>query len=403
MIRQHDVQVIAEGDALAEGTFRVVLTKGRRVVTAIDVPDSALGPLHLVFTVSQGAEAPSTFATGSIFGDIGHALGSAFGDIGHVAEKVAEGTFNAASKVATTVARPVFDITRDAAAAGAELVAHMPFVPESDRKAIEAASRTIMRARLGDLSAQQFVHAIGAAAKAGVREAQKVGDALLTGTKVVTHVLDAPLALLEKAPVIGGVLQTLDPLLKLNHVADALQRGDFGALKRIIESDARLAQSVVSLVPGIGSGVSAAIGAGIAVLDGGGALEIALQTAYGAIPIPPGLRSVTDGVLDTVLGLLHHGPITDAALAAARNAIPSGIPRDVFDTLIKLVIHHRPIVHVADDLVGSYVKRYAPDLHVPAPAQVVASVARVVPGAGALVPTSLRLPAAPLIVVPRSS
>jgi hypothetical protein len=112
--------------------------------------------------------------------------------------------------------------------------------------------------------------------------------------------------------------------------------------------------------------VGAAVGAGIAVLDGGGGIEIALHTAYGAIPIPPGLRSVTDGVLDGVLGLLHHGPITDAALAAARNAIPSGVARDVFDTLIKLVAHHRPILHVADDLVGSYVKRYAPDLHVSA-------------------------------------
>jgi hypothetical protein len=171
---------------------------------------------------------------------------------------------------------------------------------------------------------------------------------------------------MEKVPAVGGMLQTLDPLRKMSRVADALQRGDFNALRRIIESDAKLVQGVAALLPGIGSGVGAAIGAGIAVLDGGGAIEIALHTAYGAIPIPPGLRSVTDGVLDGVLGLLHHGPITDAALAAARNAIPSGVARDVFDTLIKLVVHHRPILHVADDLVGSYVKRYAPDLHVSA-------------------------------------
>jgi hypothetical protein len=394
VIRQHDVQVVAEGDVLAQGTFRVVLTPGRRVVTVIDVPDSALGPLHLVFEVSRSAEAASAFATGSLFGDIGHAFGSVVRDVGHVAEKAAEGAFNAASKVATTVARPVFDITRDAAAAGAELVAHVPFVPESDRKAIEAASRTIMRARLGDLSAQQFVQAIGAAAKAGVREAQKVGDALLTGTKVVTHVLDAPLALLEKVPAVGGMLQTLDPLRKLNHVADALQRGDFRALRDIVEGDAKVVQGVASLIPGIGTGVSAAIGAGIGILEGGGSLEIALHTAYGAIPIPPGLREVTDGVLDGVLALAHHGRITDAALAGARNAIPSGLPRDVFDTLVKLVVRHRPIVHAADDLVGTYVKRYAPDLHVPVRA----------PEAGALavlVPPNLRLPASPVLTLAR--
>ena len=96
MIRQHDVQV------LAEGTFRVVLTGKRRVVTVIDVPDSALGPLHLVFAVSPEAMAATSFTTGSIFGDIGHAFSSAAHDVGHAVEKAAEGTFNAASKVATT-------------------------------------------------------------------------------------------------------------------------------------------------------------------------------------------------------------------------------------------------------------------------------------------------------------
>jgi hypothetical protein len=416
MIRQHDVQVVAEGDALADGTFRVVLTSEGRLITAIDVPDSALGPLHLVFVVSSGAQMSSTFATGSLFGGLGRTVGHIAHDVGHAAETAGEGAFNLASSAAASLARPAFDLTRDAAAAGASLVAHVPFVPESDRAAVEAASRTIMRARLGDVNAQQFVRAVGVAAKAGLREAQRAGDALLTGTKVVAHVLDTPLALMEKVPAVGGMLQTLDPLRKMSHVADALQRGDFNALRRIIESDAKLVQGVVSYLPGIGTGVGAAIGAGIAVLDGGGAIEIALHTAYGAIPIPPGLRSVTDGVLDGVLGLLHHGPITDAALAAARNAIPSGIARDVFDTLIKLVVHHRPILHVADDLVGSYVRRYAPDLHVSAAVEIggAASAARRVVQAAApqrpdlaplsrdLVPISLRLPAATAAAIPRT-
>jgi hypothetical protein len=269
-----------------------------------------------------------------------------------------------------------------------------------------------MRARLGDVNAQQFVRVIGAAAKAGVQEAQRAGDALLTGTKIVTHVLDTPLSLIEKVPGVGGMLQSLDPLVKMNHMADALRRGDFKALRNIVEGDLTMVQGVISLLPGIGTGVSAAIGAGVAVLDGGGSLEIALHTAYGAIPIPPGLRSVTDGVLDGVLGLVRHGPVTDAALAVARNAIPSGIARDVFDTLVKLVAHHRPITHVAADLVGTYVQRYTPsvaisearatatpDAHRRAAAPVRTSQtveAERAPPSVALVPLSLRLPAAPV-------
>ena len=399
MIRQHDVQVVTDGDTLAEGTFRVVLTRSGRVVTAIDIPDSALGPLHLAFAVSTGTETLSTFATGSLLGSLGRTIGHATHDVAHVVGGAAEGAFNVASAAATTIARPAFDISRDAAAAGAGLVAHLPFVPESDRPAIEAASRTIMRARLGDVTAQQFVRAVGAAAKAGVREAQKAGDALLTGARIVTHVLDTPLSLLEKVPEVGGMLHSLDPLVKMNHMVGAIQRGDFKALRDIVEGDAKLVQSVVSLIPGIGTGVSAALGAGIAVLEGGGELGIALHTAYGAIPIPPGLQSVTDGVLDGVLGLVRHGPITDAALAAARNAIPSGIPRDVFDTLVKLVAHRHPIAHVAEDLVGTYVKRYAPEVSVSA---LVAPAAHVA-APHEFVATRLRLPAAPAAVPGRSA
>ena len=222
MIRQHDVQVLlAEDDeVLGEGTFRVVLTKSHRVVTAIDLPDSALGPLHLVFAVAPGSMIASSFATSGFFDDVGHALGHVTHDVGHGLEKAAEGTFNAASKVATTLARPAFDITRDAAAAGASLIAHTPFVSDKDRKKLEAASRTIMRARLGDVNAQQFIHAVAKAAKDGQSMAKHVGDALLDGTKIVGQVLDAPMLLVSKIPKVGGILHDLDPFVKMGRMTD---------------------------------------------------------------------------------------------------------------------------------------------------------------------------------------
>jgi hypothetical protein len=117
----------------------------------------------------------------------------------------------------------------------------------------------------------------------------------------------------------------------------------------------------VSLVPGVGTGISAAISAGLAVLEGGGPLEIAIRTAYGALPIPPGIRQVTDTVLDTVLNLVfHHKSLTDVVVNVARDEVPSGMPRDVFDTLINIVVRHKPITRVAGGLLDHFVKQYAP-------------------------------------------
>ena len=366
MIRQHDVQVLAEdseSDVLGEGTFRVVLTRSRRVVTAIDIPDSALGPLHLVFAVSPQSMMASSFATAGFFEDVGHWSEHAVHDVGHGLGKAAEATFNAGSKVATTLARPAFDITRDAAAAGASLIAHVPFVSGKDRKKLEAASRTIMRARLGDVDAQQFIRAVGRAAKDGAKAAQHVGDALLDGTKIVGQVLDAPMLLISKIPKVGGILHELDPFVKMGHMTDKLKAGDFQGLKTMIENDAKMAQGVISLFPGIGTGISAAISAGIGILDGGGALDIAIETAYGAIPIPPGIRQITDAVLGAILQLIHNPHnLTDALLAGARNVVPAGMARDVFDTLANLVIRHMPIAKAGGQLVDTYVQRYAPGI-----------------------------------------
>jgi len=106
------------------------------------------------------------------------------------------------------------------------------------------------------------------------------------------------------------------------------------------------AQGVISLVPGIGTGISAAISAGMAVLSGGSALDIAVKTAYGAIPIPPGIRQATDIVVNAALALAQNTKsIADAGIALARkvavNALPAfaqGIGGTVFDTLAHLVL-----------------------------------------------------------------
>ena len=291
--------------------------------------------------------------------DLGH-------NLGHTLEHVAEGAFNAAAKAATGIAQPAFDIVHHVAATGMHLIAQqLPFLPEGARKAIESASRIVMRARLGDIKAKDFIHGIIHAVKSGVNGARKIGDALLTGSRLVAHVLDVPMRIMEHIPGVGGVMKNFSPFEKFAKMTTLVQRGDFSGLKKMVTDDVKMAQGVISLFPGIGTGISSALSAGMAILDGGGPLEIAIKTAYGAIPIPPGVRTITDAVLDGVLTLAtKHGSLTDAVLAAARDAVPNGFPRQVFDTLANLVIKHRPIAKVAGDLLNHYVGQYVGQIKV---------------------------------------
>lgn len=103
---------------------------------------------------------------------------------------------------------------------------------------------------------------------------------------------------------------------------------------------------LVSLVPGIGTGVAGALSAGLAVLEGGSPLTIAIKTAYGVLPIPPGVKTFTDMVLDAVLGLLDAGGNLEAAVVTGiktnlMKRIPDfakSIAGQAFDTLAHLVI-----------------------------------------------------------------
>jgi hypothetical protein len=131
------------------------------------------------------------------------------------------------------------------------------------------------------------------------------------------------------------------------------------ALRPVADTFLSVAQGVVSLIPGIGTGISAALGAAQAVIDGGGPLEVAIRTAYGAIPIPIGLRSVTDPVVDAIIALAGHKSIEETALYVIRDRLPSGFPRDVFDTLAHVLEKAIPIVkspdHVRQHMVNSFV------------------------------------------------
>lgn len=103
---------------------------------------------------------------------------------------------------------------------------------------------------------------------------------------------------------------------------------------------------LVSLIPGLGTGVAGALSAGLAVLEGGSPLDIAIRTAYGALPIPPGIKQFTDLVLDGIIALIDAGGnLGQAAVLAIKNTLLAKVPdfakgmaTSAFDTLAHLVI-----------------------------------------------------------------
>jgi hypothetical protein len=351
-LRTHDV-------VIADGTFRIVLTPRRRVIAVLDAPQTMLGPLHVALQIDREPFlAPGVSPL--VLAEPSHATAGLFDDIGHAISHAAEGAFNAASHVATTVARPAFDVLKTAAGQGANLISHTIPMPAAARRELEAAGRTIMRARLGDLTAKQFIQGVASAAKAGVGSAMKIGDTLLDASKLIARAADAPVMLASHVPVLGDVVKAVSPLEVWDHMATAIQHGDFKKLADIARQELSLAQGVIAMVPGVGTGISSAISAGLAILNGGSPLEIALRAAYGAIPIPPGLRQATDTALDSALALAMHGPITDVGIQVARDRVPAGLPRDVFDTLVHLVVHKQPVRRVGGELAAHFVRQYAP-------------------------------------------
>jgi len=62
--------------------------------------------------------------------------------------------------------------------------------------------------------------------------------------------------------------------------------------------------------------------------------------------------------------------MTDAAIAAARQGVPEGMARDVFDTLMNVAVKHVPIQNAGAEMFERYVRQYGGDaLHaIPLPA-----------------------------------
>jgi hypothetical protein len=326
---------------LAEGTFRLVLTEKRRLVAALDA-DTALGPLHVVVNVDH-AHRSGEQRLALERSLLGHNVGFSLPDIslpkiklpGPIGD-VATAAFGVAKNVMPSVAMPALSLLHGAAQGGALLSQHVPH--------LEAASRIIARSKIGDVVARQFVQNAINAARAHIPGAKAIANKLLDAHRLFEH-----------------VNELTDPVKKAERAFAAMSKGDWNAVRELGETEARNVASAAAMIPGLGTGVAAGIAAGLAALEGGGPLEVAILTAYGALPIPPIARHLTDPALDGVLALIMHGgSLTDVGVNAARAVVPEGIGREVFDTLMHVVARRVPIETAVAERLENYVHRYAP-------------------------------------------
>lgn len=140
-----------------------------------------------------------------------------------------------------------------------------------------------------------------AVSKVAKKAGRATGKAIRTAAKASGKVVDR----LDRVPVVGRPLSAVyglavsGPLELANKIAsgariDKAVLGHFKKQLRRIKTVAPYVQMVVSFVPGVGQGVSAAIGAGLALAEGRPLTDAVMEGIRGAIPGGPAGRAAFD-------------------------------------------------------------------------------------------------------------
>lgn len=150
---------------------------------------------------------------------------------------------------------------------------------------------------------------------------------------IISNIGDA----ISKIPVVGDIVHIAGeavaaPFNLVKNIAsgERLDHALLGALKdqvQIVKDVAPYAQTVVSLVPGIGTGVAAAIGAGAALAEGKSIDEAAKAAIKGAIPG----GAIAAAGFDAAMKVASGENVGKAALESARNLVPAGPAQKAFD------------------------------------------------------------------------
>jgi len=163
---------------------------------------------------------------------------------------------------------------------------------------------------------------------------------------------------ISSIPVVGDLAHIVGeaavaPLNLAKNIAtgERLDHALVGALKdqvKIVKDVAPYAQTVVSLVPGIGTGVAAAIGAGAALAEGKSIDEAAKAAIRGAIPGGP----IAAAGFDAAMKVASGENVAKAAIESARNLVPDGPARKAFDIGVSVATGEKIQNALAKGLVG---------------------------------------------------
>lgn len=145
---------------------------------------------------------------------------------------------------------------------------------------------------------------------------------------VFTAPVKALAAVTSQIPVVGDITHimseaTSSPIHAISQVAQGanISKTALGYVKdqiKVVKDAAPYAQTVISLVPGVGPGVSAAMGAGIALAEGKSIDEIAKAAIRSALPGGP----LAAAAFDTALKVAAGGNVAKSVLEGARATLP---------------------------------------------------------------------------------
>lgn len=168
------------------------------------------------------------------------------------------------------------------------------------------------------------------------------GDVIDTAGEIVTAPINVVAKATKSIPVLGDVTRIVSkaasaPIDLASSIASGarIDRAVIGHLKaqlKTVKEAAPYAQMVISVVPGVGTGVSAAIAAGVALAEGRSIDEIGKAAIRGSIPGGP----IAVAAYDTALRVAAGGNVAQAAIESARAALPENV-RQAFDVGLAVV------------------------------------------------------------------
>jgi hypothetical protein len=182
----------------------------------------------------------------------------------------------------------------------------------------------------------RVIHSVAKSASSAVKAVSRVADKVGSAVGGIPIVGDIARGALGAARLsLGTGALAIDAgvrVAKGENLGSALKHavgGQIGAVR----DQLKLAEMVAPFVPGIGSGVAAALGAANALAAGKPITEAVLAAARSSLPG----GAVAQAAFDVALNLAKGQNIADAALSAARNRLPGGpAARAAFDAAVAL-------------------------------------------------------------------